>query len=96
MPSGRAIADVVPERFVAESLLDAFPSGTGRVLLARAETARDVLPEGLADKGYAVDVLAVYRTVAARPDPELLARVRDGDVCIDARSINDAAWGERL
>ena len=42
-------ADLVPERFVAESLLDAFPPALAgeRVLLARAEVARDVLPEGL-------------------------------------------------
>ncbi len=76
-------ADLVPERFVAEALLDAFPapSASGeRVLLARAEQARDVLPEGLAERGYVVDVLAVYRTVKTDPDPTALARVRDGKV----------------
>ena len=76
-------ADVVPERFVAESLLDAFPDPSGpgvRVLLARAETARDVLPVGLAARGYAVDVLAVYRTVAVEPDPADIGRIRGGDV----------------
>jgi uroporphyrinogen III methyltransferase/synthase len=73
-------ADLVPERFVAESLVDAFPAGPGRVLLARAETARDVLPDGLADKGWQVDVLAVYRTVQAEPDHEALERVRSGAV----------------
>jgi len=71
-------ADLVPERFVAESLLESFPTGTGRVLLARAETARDVLPEGLAAKGYDVEVLAVYRTEAAPPDPDVVARLRAG------------------
>jgi uroporphyrinogen-III synthase len=73
----------VPERFVAEALLDAFPppSGSGaRVLLARAEQARDALPKGLEEKGYAVDVLATYRTVAATPDPDAVARVSRGDV----------------
>ena len=73
----------MPERFVAESLLDAFPApGTpgARVLLARAAVARDILPEGLARAGYTVDVLAVYRTVVAAPDPEVLARVRAGEV----------------
>ncbi len=75
-------ADLVPERFVAESLLDAFPTagrdghGPARVLLARAEQARDVLPDGIEAKGYAVDVLPVYRTVRARPAPEDLERVR--------------------
>ena len=67
-------ADLVPERFVAESLLAAFPdpepSGPARVLLARAEQARDVLPEGLEALGYAVDVLAVYRTVRRCPRPK--------------------------
>jgi uroporphyrinogen III methyltransferase/synthase len=71
-------ADLVPERFVAESLLDAFPPGTGRVLLARAEVARDVLPEGLARQGYEVDLLAVYRTDPVPPDPNVVARVRAG------------------
>jgi uroporphyrinogen III methyltransferase/synthase len=77
-------ADLVPERFVAESVLDAFPAAatarTDRVLLARAETARDVLPEGLAAMGYAVDVLSVYRTEPAPIDPEMLERVRAGTV----------------
>ena len=75
--------DLVPERFVAESLLAAFPDpgvAGARVLLARAAEARDVLPDGLAERGYVVDVLPVYRTVRATPDPEVLTRVRAGDV----------------
>jgi uroporphyrinogen III methyltransferase/synthase len=74
-------ADLVPERFVAESLLDAFPRSSApgaRVLLARAEVARDVLPEGLTERGYAVEVLPVYRTHPASPDPALVARVTEG------------------
>jgi uroporphyrinogen III methyltransferase/synthase len=77
------VADLVPERFVAESLLEAFPDPRGpeaRVLLARAEQARDVLPDGLGARGYAVDVVPVYRTVTATPDPAEVARVRAGDV----------------
>jgi len=76
-------ADLVPERFVAESLLEGFPApGTPgeRILLARAEQARDVLPDGLAGHGYEVEVLNLYRTVVAEPDPDALARVRAGDV----------------
>jgi uroporphyrinogen III methyltransferase/synthase len=75
--------DLVPERAVAESLLEAFPDPAAhgaRVLLVRAEQGRDVLPDGLAARGYAVDVLAVYRTVRADPDPATLDRVRAGDV----------------
>jgi uroporphyrinogen III methyltransferase/synthase len=76
-------ADLVPERFVAEALLDAFPdpeSEAARVLVARAEQARDVLPEGLTERGYTVDVLPVYRTVRAEPAPEQLERVRAGRI----------------
>jgi uroporphyrinogen-III synthase len=75
-------ADLVPDRFVAEALVDAFPAPSAqgeRVLLARAEQARDVLPEGLERKGYVVDVVPVYRTVAAEPDPTDLELVRAGD-----------------
>src|SRR5262249_27593393 len=64
------VADLVPERFVAEALLEAFPPphGAGRVLLARAEVARDVLPDGLRAGGWEVGVVDVYRTVPAPAD----------------------------
>ncbi len=74
-------ADLIPERFVAESLLEAFPPPStpgARVLVARAEVARDILPDGLTERGYAVDVLPVYRTRPATPDPALVARVVEG------------------
>jgi uroporphyrinogen III methyltransferase/synthase len=76
------VVDLVPERFVAESLLEAFPAAAGseRALLARAEVARDVLPEGLRALGYEVDVLPVYRTVQEDPAADVLAAVRTGDV----------------
>ncbi len=73
-------ADLVPERFVAESLVDAFDRDEGRVLVSRAETARDVLVTGLEAKGYTVDVLAVYRTLVATPDAGIVARVQRGEV----------------
>jgi uroporphyrinogen III methyltransferase/synthase len=75
--------DLVPERPVAESLLEAFPEPAAhgaRVLLVRAEQGRDVLPDGLIRRGYSVDVLPVYRTVRAEPDAATLERVRTGDV----------------
>jgi uroporphyrinogen III methyltransferase/synthase len=71
-------ADVVPERFVAEGLLEALegePLEGRRVLVARAAEARDTLPDGLRERGARVEVIALYRTVAEPiADPEALAR----------------------
>ena len=71
-------ADVVPERFVAEGLLEALdgePLEGRRVLVARAAEARDTLPDGLRERGAQVEVLALYRTLAEPlADPEALAR----------------------
>jgi uroporphyrinogen III methyltransferase/synthase len=80
---GNIVADLVPERFVAESLLEAFPAPPaegGRVLLARAAVARDVLPDGLRDAGWEVDVVDAYRTEAAPIDDGTRAAVAGADV----------------
>lgn len=71
-------ADVVPERFVAEGLLESLEGREfRRALVARAEEARDVLPEGLHERGTQVQVLALYRTVAEPlGDPERAALQR--------------------
>jgi uroporphyrinogen III methyltransferase/synthase len=59
--------DVVPERYVAESLLEALAKvPVKRALVARASEARDVLPDGLRARGAEVDVLALYETI---PEP---------------------------
>jgi uroporphyrinogen III methyltransferase/synthase len=59
------IADVVPERFVAEGLVEALAGlPVTRALVARAAQARDVLPDALRARGAEVDVLALYETVA--------------------------------
>jgi uroporphyrinogen III methyltransferase/synthase len=60
-------ADVVPRRFVAEGLLEALAGvelRDRRVLVARAAEARDVLPDGLRERGAQVDILPLYDTVA--------------------------------
>ncbi|MGH9127249.1 MAG: uroporphyrinogen-III C-methyltransferase, partial [Acidimicrobiales bacterium] len=66
------VADLVPPEFVAESLVEAFPSpppAGGRVLLPRAASARNVLPAGLAALGWQVTVVEAYRTELAATDP---------------------------
>ena len=84
-------ADLVPDRSVAESLLEAFPPALSgdRVLIARAELARDVLPEGLERLGYAVDITPVYRTITATPDPADLEALRSG--AVDALTFTSAS-----
>ena len=61
----RGIAvDLMPDEAVAEALVDAFPNGDGRVLLPQAKAARTVLADGLRTKGWHVDVVHAYDTVA--------------------------------
>ncbi len=69
-------ADVVPARFQAEDLAAALVpriAPGSRVLLARAQVAREVLPETLAQAGIQVDVVPVYQ---ARPPQGLPAEAR--------------------
>jgi uroporphyrinogen III methyltransferase/synthase len=83
LASARLVPDLVPERFVAESLLAAFPAappGGGRVLLARAAVARDVLPAGLAGAGWAVDVVDAYRTRAVPIDERQAAALAEAEI----------------
>ena len=80
LAAGNIRADLVPDRFVAEALLDALPAGPGRVLLARAEVARDVLPDGLRARGWEVDVVDAYRTVAAPISDAQRAAIAGADV----------------
>jgi uroporphyrinogen III methyltransferase/synthase len=55
----------VPERFVAEGLVEALADlPVTRALIARAAEARDVLPDALRERGAEVDVLPLYETVA--------------------------------
>jgi uroporphyrinogen III methyltransferase/synthase len=59
------IADIVPERFIAEGVVQALAGvPVARALVARAAQARDVLPDALRERGAEVDVLALYETVA--------------------------------
>jgi uroporphyrinogen III methyltransferase/synthase len=80
LAEGGLVADLLPERFVAESLLEAMPDGPGRILLARAEVARDVLPEGLRARGWEVDVVDAYRTVPAAQTEATAAALAGADV----------------
>jgi uroporphyrinogen III methyltransferase/synthase len=74
---------VAPSRSRAEGLVEslraASPNG-GRVLIARAEEAREVLPDDLRALGFTVDVVPVYRIATAAPPLEAFDRFVAGDV----------------
>lgn len=75
-------ADVVPERFVAEALVEALAGveiAGKRVLVARAAEARDVIPDYLAGRGADVDVVALYETVREEASPEAVEAAQSAD-----------------
>jgi uroporphyrinogen III methyltransferase/synthase len=76
------MADIVPERYVAESLAEALEKvdvSSRPVLIARASEARELLPRALADRGANVDVVALYETVREDPDPEAIEAAQSAD-----------------
>jgi uroporphyrinogen III methyltransferase/synthase len=74
------VADVVPERFLAEGLVQALAQvPVRRALVARASEARGVLPEALRERGAEVDVLALYDTVVEPLSAPVLAQARGAD-----------------
>jgi uroporphyrinogen III methyltransferase/synthase len=76
------VADIVPERFVAEALVEALAAVEvegRRVLVARAAEARDVLPDALRERGAEVDVVALYETVREDPTPEAVEAAQGAD-----------------
>jgi len=75
-------ADLVPERYVAEALVEALASVevAGKpVLVARATEARDVLPDALRERGAELDVVALYETVREEPVPEAVEAAQGAD-----------------
>jgi len=80
-------ADLLPPTASAEALADAMPDAqgrAGRVLFVRAAEVREVLAPRLRAKGWEVDEVEAYRTVAAGSEqgvtPEALRAAADADV----------------
>jgi uroporphyrinogen III methyltransferase/synthase len=100
----RLIPDLVPERAIAESMLEAFPDPAGpgsRVLLPGAAVGRDVLPEGLAAAGWEVVAVEAYRTARVPMSDADRAAVAGADaVCFaSGSSVNgllEAGGGDVL
>ncbi len=80
------VPDVVPGRFTAEGLIDVLSTRGdvrgARVLYARAEGARDVLPVALRELGADVEEVTLYRSVPDERGAERLCRA------VDAREVD--------
>jgi uroporphyrinogen III methyltransferase/synthase len=76
--------DIVPIEFQAEGVIAALAQAGihgSRVLIPRAEVAREILPDQLRKLGATVDVIPVYRTIAPAVDVAALTQqLHDGRV----------------
>ena len=73
-------ADVVPPRAVGEGLVEALADvPVRRALVARAESAREAVPDALRAAGADVEILALYRTVPAPLDERTRAAALAAD-----------------
>jgi uroporphyrinogen III methyltransferase/synthase len=78
----RVYADLVPQSYVAEHLADALIAASkpgDRILIYRAEEARDVLPDRLREAGREPFVVSAYKTVFTE-DPEFAQKVAQSDI----------------
>ncbi len=68
----RFAVDVMPERYIAEEIIEALQEKNSvenlKFLLPRAEKAREALPDALAGLGAIVDEVVAYRTVPETED----------------------------
>lgn len=78
------LTDILPEKYVAESVVDAFKGQDmdgKRVLIPRAMEARTVLPDELRKMGAQVDEVTAYKTVEERDQADAIAeQLREGDI----------------
>jgi uroporphyrinogen III methyltransferase/synthase len=90
-------ADVIASEQRGEGVLDALLLDLrpgSRVLLPRADEAREVLPEGLRAAGHACDVVPVYRTVPV--DDAGRAKVRAECVECEAITLTSGSTVDQL
>jgi uroporphyrinogen-III synthase len=82
---------LVPEKYVAESLAESLMDRVRgkKILLARAEVARDVIPDALRAAGGTVDVVDAYRNAIPEGAPEQLRRALEKG--IDAATFTSSS-----
>jgi uroporphyrinogen-III synthase len=73
------VAEFIPDEYVAEAIVAGIGNVRGqRILLPRADIAREALAVELERRGARVQEIAAYRTLPAVPDPQGLAELRRG------------------
>jgi uroporphyrinogen III methyltransferase/synthase len=75
-------ADLVPQSYVAEDLAHALITASApgdRILIFRAQEARDVLPQQLQEARRVPEVVAGYKTIAVN-DPDLVQKTGACDI----------------
>jgi uroporphyrinogen III methyltransferase/synthase len=76
--------DLVPAVSVSTALADEFPEAgdrtSGRVLFPRAEVVQGQVADQLEAKGWTVEEVVAYRTVAGAPDPAAVEEAAGSDV----------------
>lgn len=86
--------DLVPDRYVAESVVEALGNKVSgsRILLARARVARDVIPEALSNAGAQVDVIDAYQTVIPAGSEQRVREIFGPDLyAIDAVTFTSSS-----
>lgn len=70
---------LIPDEYVAEAIVESIGNVQGqRILLPRADIAREALVVELQQRGATVDEIAAYRTLPAQPDPDGLLELQRG------------------
>jgi uroporphyrinogen-III synthase len=86
--------DVMPQRFVAEEIVEALGDVRGRrILLPRAARARRMLSDALRDLGAHVTDVPLYETTVPETDPNVLAEIERG---VDAVTFTSSSTVENF
>lgn len=87
---------IIPESYLAESLVEALKDRVAgqKILLARSELARDLIPDALRAAGAQVDVVDAYRNRMPTDAPERLRAVLERG--LDAATFTSSSCATNL
>ena len=85
-------ADLVPNVQTGRSLGESFPFGSGRILLAVAESAGTDFEEAARHKGWTVHRVTTYRTIPITPDRDRKTEIVVADAITFASASSVRAW----